>query len=103
MQAYAEALRRNPRDEVAANDLAAALLRQGRAAEAVTWFRRALALRPQPDQLFNLGLALEAAGQPAEAIETYRRYLSSGGRTGTAQLEAARARLARLQAGAPGQ
>jgi serine/threonine protein kinase/tetratricopeptide (TPR) repeat protein len=53
-------------------------LAQGRAADAVTELRRAAALHtcaicPLPD----LGRALEAAGQPREALGAYERYVST--------------------------
>ncbi|MBL8826983.1 MAG: sulfotransferase [Planctomycetaceae bacterium] len=51
--------------------------RQGRFAEAVTWFERAVALAPnEPFHLNNLGLALQAVGRLVEAANAIRAAIA---------------------------
>ncbi len=49
--------------------------RQGDYPAAVEAFRRANGLVPHPDTLYNLGRALEAAGERREALTVYATYL----------------------------
>lgn len=55
----------------------AALFREERFAEAATLLRRAHELHPSPALLYNLGRALERAGDPEGALEAYEGYLDS--------------------------
>lgn len=55
----------------------AALYREGRFAEAATLLRRAHELHPSPALLYNLGRALEGAGDAEGALEAYEGYLDS--------------------------
>ncbi len=50
--------------------------RQGQFAEAAALLRQAYELRPAPVLLYNLGRALEAQGEPTEALDAYRRHLA---------------------------
>lgn len=58
-------------------NLARALALQGRYAEAVAYYRRALAAAPElPGLDYNLAVALERIGNVEEAVEHYRRALA---------------------------
>ncbi len=60
-----------PTNALAAQLLGVVALQTTCAEEAVQWLRRALLLRPDfPEALNNLGVALEAKGQLAEAEPT---------------------------------
>ena len=57
---------------------AVAAHRQGRLAEAIQGYRRALRLAPEfPPALNNMGVALKAAGQLDEAVSAYRRAVKA--------------------------
>jgi iron complex outermembrane recepter protein len=49
----------------------------GRYTEGVVLLKRAQAIRPHPDLLYNIGRAYEAAGASGEALTYYRQYLAS--------------------------
>jgi protein O-mannosyl-transferase len=71
-----DTLEKNPGAWVAMNNLAVALNAEGRHAEAVEWYQRALGVRPvYPEAHSNLGVALMAMGRVPEAIEHYREAL----------------------------
>jgi serine/threonine-protein kinase len=73
-----QAQRRHPADLWVNHELASALvhLKPPRRAEAVGYFRAALALRPDsPGTWFNLGLILSETGDQAGAAACYRRAL----------------------------
>jgi tetratricopeptide (TPR) repeat protein len=75
---YAEALRMDPGNVAAGNNLGAALIKAGRFAEAVDALEGVLALRPAyPRALTNLGKALREAGRAAEAVARLREALAS--------------------------
>lgn len=87
---YRTTLARNPESWLAHSNLTALLLdRQPTdAAEALTHAREAVRLAPeQPATHFNLGLAFEASGNPAAAIDEYRAALA---RTNEAEQKSAR-------------
>lgn len=74
---YAHALRLDPRNYVALNNLGVLLDRGGRRAEAERYFGRALAIEPTYfDARSNLGTVLVEEGKPAEAAEEYRRAIT---------------------------
>jgi serine/threonine-protein kinase len=78
------AQRRFPADFWVNHQLAWTLARQGkpRHAEAVGYYRVALALRPHsPGVRLNLGAALRESGQPKDAEEAYRKAMRLGGRS----------------------
>ena len=59
---------------------ASALMRQGRADEAVEIFAALARANPrQPELQNNLGVALKAAGRPKEAVQAYRRAACARG------------------------
>lgn len=66
----------NPNDANACNDLGNLFQDQGRIAEALAYFRKAIVLNPQyADAYFNLADALRESGQGDEAISTYRKVI----------------------------
>jgi tetratricopeptide (TPR) repeat protein len=66
-----------PNSPLAEYNLAYALARQGRPAEAIEHYRQAVKLRPDDAEAhYNWGNALVRLGKPAEAIEHYRQALS---------------------------
>lgn len=67
-----QALAADPHHAHAMNLIGVVLYLQGGSAEAVTWLRRAIALRRDPSYLLNLGLALQQLGRSEDAIEAYR-------------------------------
>lgn len=72
-----EALRDLPRNAVALKALGIALLRQGRAAEAVDPLRRALTVTPrEPDLHLHLATALVGSGKAQEALASFRRAIA---------------------------
>jgi len=69
---YLETLRRNPNCWMAAYNLGNLRLKQGNPAEAVVFFDRAIALRPDDSNAFtNRGAALRRLGRNKEAIASY--------------------------------
>ena len=73
---FAAVLEDQPEDLDGLNNLAFALVRDGRAEEAATWSRRALQLDPDnPHALCNLADALYRQGRTGEAIAHHRRAL----------------------------
>lgn len=74
---YRRALRVAPSFEEAAGNLGAALVDDGRAAEAVPLLRRHVALAPdRPDRLLQLATALGAAGDTDGALAAFRRLMA---------------------------
>jgi tetratricopeptide (TPR) repeat protein len=72
----------------------------GRYLEAAELLQRAYELTPAPVLLFNLGRALDKAGDGARAIVAYRRYLDAAPAAGDREMVAARiAELERLASG----
>lgn len=66
----------NPGAWLAMNNLGVALSAEGKTEEALSWFDRALAIRPiYPEAHNNAGVALMRADDPAGAIERYRKAL----------------------------
>lgn len=75
-------------------------LKRGDAPAAVTSFEKALALDSGASSVrYRLGLALESLGRSGEALESFRAALGAGA---FPEAEAARAELARLEAGGGG-
>ena len=73
-----EALRLQPSGVAAVTSSAYLLLDKQKPLAAVGEFKRALNLSPNFSQaLFGLGEAYRAAGNPAQAIEAYKRYLAA--------------------------
>jgi len=69
------ALRLDPENYEASNNLGCLLVAESRPAEAVPWFRRSLALRTEAWTFFNLGDAYQKMGSVAEARESFREAL----------------------------
>jgi Flp pilus assembly protein TadD len=70
---WTDTVQRNPSSWMAHNNLGLLRAGQGRWADAVRSYRRALDLRPaSPETLTNLGMALLAQGQPREAIAQHQ-------------------------------
>jgi tetratricopeptide (TPR) repeat protein len=59
----------------ALHDRAVTAYREARYADAIDLFRRAHAIEPHPELAYNLGQALEKAGDLPAAIESFREYL----------------------------
>lgn len=73
---YSATLRRNPDCWMAAYNLGNLRMKRGDLAAAVTFFDRAIALRPaDADALTNRGAALRRLGRSTEAIDSYREAL----------------------------
>jgi tetratricopeptide (TPR) repeat protein len=69
-------LQTDPEHADAHNNLGAILLEQGRAADAESHFRQAIAIEPsRADFHYNLGLASKALGRPIDAERAFRRVL----------------------------
>lgn len=88
VDAYAEAVRRNPHDADLLASMSDALVAVGRAADAVRQTRRAIELKPDHPAwyLWNLGFAHLALGEPDEAVRVLL--------VATGQIDAARLHLA---------
>jgi tetratricopeptide (TPR) repeat protein len=69
-----EALRLFPEYHYALARLAETRLQQGKTGEALDLRRRYYAAAPHPENLFELGLALERGGESVEAKETFARF-----------------------------
>jgi len=95
---YREAIRLAPRLAEAHTNLGVILLTQGRAADAVEEIRHALDLTPRAEIVFNLGLALEAAGRGAEALVYYQRFLDEAGQKFPDRAAKVRRNIAQLRA-----
>ena len=64
------------KDAIALTNLGNTLQAQGKLAEAIAAFRRALAIDPElPEAWYNLGNALQAEGELDEAVASYRRAI----------------------------
>jgi len=100
MREYREAVRLAPGLAEAHTNLGVILGKQGRAAEEVVEQRLALELKPMPEIVFNLGVALEAAGRQSEAIAQYQRFLDEAAQRYPDRAEKVRDRIARLRASA---
>jgi len=58
------------------NNIAFVLVQQGKLAEAITHYRRAIAIMPDlPESHLDLGATLVMAGRPAEAVPPYRQAI----------------------------
>ena len=81
LASYAKALVFSPprQPEFAAlvhNNIAYVLVQQGRLPEAITHYRRAIAIRPElPESHLDLGATLVMAGKPAEAVPSYKEAI----------------------------
>jgi Flp pilus assembly protein TadD len=79
-QAYKRAVDLDARTVDALNGLGVLLVEANRAPEAVAWFERAVAARPDfVEARLNLGIALQTAGDPSRAQAAYRAVLESSG------------------------
>lgn len=75
-KSYRLALKRNPRNPEAMNNLAYALTERGRGAEALEWAAKALAVEPDnPAFRGTMARALSRTGRKAEALALVRRTL----------------------------
>ncbi len=83
---YEKALKANPTGAGALSGMGYAALDRGRTAQAVSYFRRALASQPYPPAVFGLAEASRALGNDEEALEHYKKYLdmAPGGQDATA-------------------
>lgn len=73
---YRHALRVTENNHVIHNNLAAVLLEQGRAAEAIEQLHAALRLRPAARPAYQLGLAESVRGNSTDAIAAFRQALA---------------------------
>lgn len=64
---------------------------------AISLLRQALAIRPTPEGYFNLALAYDKSGRPAEAAEYFRLYLENAQGESEIHIRQARAELERLE------
>ncbi len=79
-QAFAEALRLNPRDRETWYFSGRAWYDENRFEKAIEAFQRALAVGGAQSRVYeNLGLACEALGRVTEAEQAYKRSIESGG------------------------
>ncbi len=73
---WRDTIARNPQCWVANNDLARALIEEGRMQEGIEYFEEALRIKPDaPEAHTNLGKALEKAGRVKEAISHYEQAI----------------------------
>jgi outer membrane receptor protein involved in Fe transport len=70
------------------------LIAQGQYDEGIAELQEAYSIRPHPNVLYNIARAYVDAGKPAEALETYQRYLSSN----PPDADSLRATIAKLEA-----
>jgi len=76
-EAYRRAMQIDSRSPDAANGLGVLLVQQGRAAEAIPWFERALESSPAfVEARLNLGIAYQESGQRDRARDAYRQVLA---------------------------
>ncbi len=88
-------LRYAPRNWAARYDLATSLLSQGRAGESISWFRLAVADRPQDAGAWNnLGVALAQNGQLADAVVAWQGALKADAGNADAHANIGRALMA---------
>ena len=74
-QNFKKALEIDPKMFAACNGLAAAYKRTGRSAEAIEYWQKALAIRPDYDlALVNLGITLLEEGRAGEALDCFLKY-----------------------------
>lgn len=102
---YREAIRLAPRYADPLNGLGVLLVEHDRAREALPLFDRALALAPGFHEVrLNRGVALQAAGDLAGAVEAYRSFLSAAADDPqfTDQRRVARELVAQLSGSPPG-
>jgi tetratricopeptide (TPR) repeat protein len=72
---FEKAVRANPENVTALNNLGLAKRKQGRLDEAIKAYRRALEIDPSFALVYkNLGIALEQKGNAEEAVKAYRKY-----------------------------
>lgn len=72
---FAEAVRIEPRFFAALLYMALSLEQQGKPGEAISYYERALAVRPTPEVRTNLGLVLAREGRMAEAVAQLNEVL----------------------------
>ena len=76
LQAEENAVRADPTNDAAMAGLGSLLARSGRFAEAISWYRQAIAANPSEwRHHFNLAIIYQAAGRPAEAAAERRQAL----------------------------
>ena len=76
LAAYSQALRLQPDNVYAMDDVAVILLRQGKEAEAMRQYKKALAIKPYTGQAhFGLGMILEKMGKTEEAQPHFQQAL----------------------------
>ena len=73
-----------------------AFYRTGLYERAAAEFEQSYALDPQPKTLFNIGRCYEEIGDPAKAIDYYRRFLDTGPTEGVPETKARVERLERV-------
>lgn len=94
--AYRQALDRDPNLADAANGLGVVLVQQQRAADAIPWLERAVAIEPGfVEARLNLGIAWQESGNRARAAEHYRAVLATKGAPAR-ERDAARTLLAQV-------
>ena len=72
---WRDTLSKRPENSMDLHNLGEALFRQGKIEEAISYYRRALQLRPDPYTCYDLGLALATQGHLDEAIRQYEEAL----------------------------
>ncbi len=86
-----------PKDPAAPKALGAAWARAGDFGKAAEAFLRAIALGPDPDAYYSLGVCYKEKGDTAAAIDSFEKFLAAPGREPAAKIQSARAALARLK------
>jgi tetratricopeptide (TPR) repeat protein len=87
-ETYLRALKANPADSFADNDLGVVYFMQNRFQDAEAAFRRSVALDPfLSEARYNLGLVLQRLGRRSEALEQFRVGLQGASRNTTANFQ----------------
>ncbi|MDH5510925.1 MAG: tetratricopeptide repeat protein [Nitrospinota bacterium] len=93
-----EALRLDPENGDAMNNLGLALSASGEHDEAVRWLTKAFSVNQAPMSLLGLAVALEKKGDGAAALEVYRRFVALE-KPGSPRASMARGRIRALGGG----
>lgn len=86
------------KDPAVPKALGAAWARAGDFDRAAQSFQSALALGPDPDATYSLGVCYKEKGDTAAAIASFEKFLAAPGQEPAAKVQSARAALARLKA-----
>lgn len=80
MKYYNQALKLNPQDHIAINNIGANLLQMGKSKEGIDYLEKAYAINPQyPNTTYGLSLAYEKLGHPLAAFDYAVKCMKASG------------------------